>query len=279
MIENHLNNLEISSFLKVNAQNGFIPWSAQGEAARRFNLTLAEVEEIILGLSLMPLRYRRNTNTFNHRQQLAFLKSRVSVIGCGGLGGYVIDGLARLGIGQITAIDPDVFEETNLNRQLNSSFSNLGKSKAKIAAKRAGEINPAVKCVPRILRFSKTNGQELLQGSSVAVDALDNIPARLEAAWVCNRMGIPLVHGAIAGWYGQVTVQYPGEDTIERIYAGGEEAVGAEKNLGNPAFTPALVAGLEVSEVCKILIQKASPLKGILIVIDLLDMGFHKISI
>ena len=91
-------------------------------------------------------------------------------------------------------------------------------------------------------------------------------------------MGIPLVHGAIAGWYGQVTTQFPGEDNLERLYSRSLEAKGIEQHLGNPSFTPAIVASLETAEVCKILLGMGTTLRGRNLFVDLLDMSFEEVA-
>src|SRR6185369_11130027 len=105
--------------------------------------------------------------------------------GCGGLGGYIIEQLARLGVGELVVVDPDVFEEHNLNRQILSSLDNLGKSKVAAAVERVGAINPAVTVTPFEMAFCTANGPELLAGTRLVVDALDNIPTRLDLAEVC----------------------------------------------------------------------------------------------
>ena len=109
---------EIVSFLQENAENALLPFPVQQEAGQRFSLHIAEVEEIALAHDLLPARYQRNRAMISIQQQLLLLQSKVAVFGCGGLGGYIIEELARLGVGRITVVDPDVFEEHNLNRQL-----------------------------------------------------------------------------------------------------------------------------------------------------------------
>ena len=210
--------------------------------------------------------------------QLRLFRSRVAVIGCGGLGGYIIEELARLGVGHIVAIDPDVFEEHNLNRQLLSSPGTLGKAKVEAALARVNEINPAVTVTPIRDAFCTANGRELLEGVTVAVDALDSIAYRLELAETCTELEIPMVHGAIGGWYGHVATQLPGDTTVQSIYRNWVEGKGIEKHLGNPAFTPAVVASLEVAEVCKIVLGKGELLRNRKLSIDLLDMEIHEIS-
>ncbi|HZV82209.1 MAG TPA: ThiF family adenylyltransferase, partial [Geobacteraceae bacterium] len=100
---------------------------------------------------------------------------------------------------------------------------------------------------------------------------------RLDLADSCAELGIPLVHGAIGGWYGQVTTQFPGDDTLQQIYRHWASGKGVEQQLGNPSFTPAVVASLQVAEVCKVLLGAGEPLRGRKLVINLLDMEFEEI--
>jgi molybdopterin-synthase adenylyltransferase len=267
----------INTHLHDAAVNGLLPWPAQVAAAERFGVPVSVVEEMALALELLPARYQRNRQAIAVRQQLTLFRSRVAVIGCGGLGGYVIEELARLGVGTILAIDPDVFEEHNLNRQLLSSPANLGHPKVDAAAARMAEINPAVTLEPFRVAYAPANGRELLRNVHVVVDALDSIPTRLALAATCTELGIPLVHGAIGGWYGQVATQFPGDDTIQRLYGRWTEGKGVEQQLGNPSFTPALVASIEVAEVCKVLLGEGETLRHRKLVVNLLDMQFEEI--
>ena len=268
----------LETFLFQRAAGDLIPWSCQVEAAERFGLTLAEVEAVILEGDLLPARYQRNRHTITVADQRTLFAGTVAVVGCGGLGGYIVEELARLGVGTIVAIDPDVFEEHNLNRQLLSSPANLGRPKVEAAAARVEEINPAVSLKPFQVAYAPDNGAELLGDAQVVVDALDSIPTRLALAATCTELDLPLVHGAIGGWYGQVATQFPGDDTIQKIYARWTEGKGLEQRLGNPSFTPALVASIQVAEVCKILLGKGETLRHRKLVVNLLDMEFHEVA-
>ncbi len=269
----------LPTFIRDHAEGQLLPWKYQVEAAKRFGLTLAHVEEAALERGVLPARYQRNRNIISVNDQLTLFHSSVAVIGSGGLGGYIVEELARLGVGRIVVVDPDVFEEHNLNRQLFSSPANLDTAKVEAAAKRIGEINPAVTLVPIQTAFSPENGADLLRGCLVAVDALDSIQVRLELAEVCTALNIPLVHGAIAGWFGHVATQFPGENTLQTIYSSWKAGKGVEQVLGNPSFTPALVASLEVAEVCKLLLGQGTPLRGRQLMIDLLSMEMHIINL
>jgi molybdopterin/thiamine biosynthesis adenylyltransferase len=268
---------DLMTFLRGWAEGDLLPWLRQKEAAGLFGLTIGEVEEAALEAGLLPARYQRNRNTISTEQQLVLFRSHVAVIGCGGLGGFIIEQLARLGVGRITAVDPDVFEEHNLNRQLLSSPETLGKPKVDAALARVREINPAVTLIPVNAAFGKDNGLEMLKGVDLAVDALDSITVRLELAEVCAQLNVPMVHGAIGGWYGHVATQFPGETTLNKIYGRSSHAKGVERGLGNPSFTPAVTASLQVSEVCKILTGQGTPLSNRQLHINLFDMEMDEI--
>ena len=265
------------SFIQKIQENGFLPWSAQKDTAERFGLSLSEVEKIALEIDILPLRYKRNLSTVTAGEQLKLFNSRVAVVGCGGLGGYIIEEITRLGIGNIVAIDHDIIEEHNLNRQLLSNINNMGSHKVDIAFKRVKEINPAVTLTPFKKTFTLANGADLLKNCDLAIDALDSIPCKQELANVCKKLEIPLIHGAIAGWYGQIATILPADSDFENIYPNCSPDSGIENRLGNPAFTPALIASLQVAEVCKVLLNKGELMSNRKLFIDLLGMEFNNI--
>jgi molybdopterin/thiamine biosynthesis adenylyltransferase len=262
----------VFSYLREQTRGNLLPWPVQTAAAEQFGLSLATIERLALEKGLLPARYQRNRNMITTAEQLRLFQSTVAVIGCGGLGGHILEALARLGVGHLVAVDPDVFEEHNLNRQLLCTPALLGQPKVTAAAERLAQINPAVSLSPVHAPFARRSAGDLLSGVHVVVDALDCIAVRLELAECCAALGLPLVHGAIAGWYGQVTTQLPGDDTLARTYT--QAGQGIEKELGNPSFTPALVASLEAAEVCKILLGRGTLLRRRTLTIDLLEMDF-----
>ncbi len=224
-------------------------------------------------------RYARNRETISVQEQSILDQAHVAVAGCGGLGGHALEQLARLGIGHLTAIDSDRFEESNLNRQLLAMTQTLGRPKATVAREHLLAVNPLVQVTSHVCRLTEENAETILQGHHVVVDALDNRSSRMLLQKTCETLGIPLVHGAIAGWYGQLAVVDPGARTLEQLYPlrTGEQATlekGIEQQLGNPAFAPGLVASLQVSEVVKLLLGKPTPMKHHVLRIDLLEMEF-----
>ena len=224
-------------------------------------------------------RYARNIGTVTLEENEILKKSKVCVVGCGGLGGYIIEMLTRLGVGEITAVDNDVFDETNLNRQILSDEDNIGQKKAFVAKLKMGKINSEVKINPVFEYLDESNAEIFLRDHQVIVDALDNIPSRLVLQTASSSLNIPMVHGAIGGWYGQVSTIFPKENTLNKIYGEKGMIFGIEKKLGNPSFTPALVSSIQVSEVVKILIGRGDLLRNKLLYIDLLNLDFELLDL
>lgn len=214
------------------------------------------------------MRYSKNEAMLTPEENASLSTFKVCVIGCGGLGGYVIEMLARLGIGHLTVVDGDVFNVSNLNRQLLSEEANMGMAKALVAVERIGRVNSEIKVVPVTEFIDVSNADRILAGHDVIVDALDAIKPRFIVQASASNLGIPMVHGAIAGWHGQVTTIYPGDDTLNEIYPRNLEVL--ENPMGNPSFTPALVASIECAEVLKVLLKKEGCLRKKLLQIDLL---------
>ena len=140
----------------------------------------------------MDPRYARNVPALSEAECELLRRKRVLVVGCGGLGGHLIDMLARIGIGSLRVVDGDVFEPSNLNRQLLSEVSLLGVGKAQTAAERVRRVNPnvAVHAVGEFL--TEENAAALLTDCDAVLDGLDNIQSRQILANACERAGIPL---------------------------------------------------------------------------------------
>lgn len=218
-------------------------------------------------------RYIKNMNMLSPDENERLKEFKVCVAGCGGLGGYIIEFLGRLGIGKITAVDGDYFDETNLNRQILSDAASLGNSKAITAQNRMKLVNPLITLNPITKRISRENAEEILKGHDLIIDAVDSINTRFLLQDMASELNIPLVHGAIAGWYGQVSTIFPGDKTLEKIYPN-KDGSGIENELGNPSFTPALVASIQVAEALKVLLGREEVLRNKLLYIDLLEQEY-----
>ncbi len=243
-----------------------------GEAhalAQQYATPLRVVEWAALGHELAPERYARNLGTVGYRGQRALLRAHVAVVGAGGLGGWIIEGLARMGVGHLTIVDSDRFEENNLNRQLMCTEELLGQPKAECAARRAQAINSAVELTVHVAWMERSNAVDLLAGAQVVVDALDSLPARYVLQGAAAEMKVPMVHGAIAGFNGQVTTIMPGDAGLRVLY-GERPAIqrGIETQVGNPAATPMLVAAWQVHEVVKLITGLGEPIHGRILILD-----------
>ena len=220
----------------------------------------------------MEERYIRNLGALTEQECAVLRTKTVFVAGCGGLGGYLIEMLLRIGAGEIRAADGDVFEASNLNRQLLSSPLSLGQSKAEAAAARAALVNPDVRFVPITQFVTGENVADLICGCDAVLDALDSIQARRNLARACAEAGIPMIHGAICGWSAQAAVILPGDDLIDRIYPEGAK-LSSKTSL---SFTPPFCAALQTALCTRLLTGR--PLEtGRLYMADLLDMEMESI--
>jgi len=241
----------------------------------------SRVEAAALAAGVLPERYARNARLLNPAQQATLLGSHVAVVGLGGLGGTVVETLARLGVGRLTLIDGDRFDDSNLNRQLLCTSRSLGEAKADTAARRVADVNPAVAVHAVAVELTPENAPDLLAGAEVAVDCLDNLPARFALAAGARRRGIPMVSAAVGGASGQVTVIFPSGPGLESVYGSFADAPrrGAEASLGTLPQTVGVVASLQCSEVLKLLLDTGEALRGRLLLLDLMDNRFDLVEL
>ncbi len=223
-------------------------------------------------------RYKRNIPSITQEDQKRLKKKTVAVAGCGGLGGYVIEALARLGVGNLRLIDADSFSESNLNRQLYATEKNLGKGKANAAKKRIKKINSGVKAEAVKELITKENANELLSGCDLCIDALDNIEGRLVLEEACSKLGIYLIHGAIEGWNAQISCVAPGAGTIHKLY--GQLDLKDEKPAPSVlSFTAGFAASLEAAEAVKVLTGYGEKSENRLLIADLKIGDFEYVQI
>lgn len=166
----------------------------------------------------MENRYNRNIGSLTASEQTCLLQKKVFIAGLGGLGGHVLDGLLRLGVGGIEAVDGDSFDETNLNRQLLCNTSNIAGFKSDAALAYAKKVNPSVHFKTHCVYLTDENAVALIEGCDIAIDCLDNIQARLVLKRACKELNIPLVHGAVKGWMAQWGVTLPSDDMLSSAY-------------------------------------------------------------
>jgi len=187
----------------------------------------------------------------------------VLVIGAGGLGGYVISELARIGIKKLIIMDGDSFNESNMNRQLLAGYNTIGKNKAEVYAKfLADYLN--ISAIAYNQFFSRDNAN-IIDEADIVLDCLDTIECRKVLVDECSKRNKTLVHGAIDEEQGQVLICRPNDQHIDKLFKDAKDF----KSHVTVSFAVATVASVQVSVACKVLSNNADELINKLIIIDL----------
>ena len=220
-------------------------------------------------------RYSRQIPLIGVDGQRKLRISKVAIIGVGGLGTNVSQMLTLIGVGKILLVDHDKVSVTDLNRQVLFTEKDVGKPKVIIAKKRLEELNPEVQVEVVQERLNSENVGDLLKSYDIIVDCLDNWKTRkiLDLyVWNANKV---LVHGAVNGFYGQVT-------TIKRGITTCLSCLSSEvKSDEVPAIGPAvtLVASFQSLEVLKLITGFGNPLFNRIAVVDALEPSITTIDI
>ena len=189
-------------------------------------------------------------------------KKTVLVVGCGGLGGYVIQQLGRMDLGTLIILDGDVFEKSNLNRQLLCTKSNLGISKAQVYADFLNDITDA-KIISYFAKLDESNA-DLINKADVVIDCVDSVKTRLFLAEQCKKRGKILIHAGVDGECGQAFICYPDKNTMQDFYGESEEV--PHKTI---SFNVGLAASLETMLAYRVLTNDDEEYKGKIIIFDL----------
>lgn len=237
---------------------------------------LALVERTALELDVCPERYLRNLDAYSLAEQLRLLSARAAMAGLGGLGGYVLELLARAGVGTMRAADGDEFAPSNLNRQLYATRRSLGGYKAAAAAARLKLVNPAVAFEPVACFLEEADLGLFLEGAQLCLDALGGLKDRAALARQASRAGLPLVTAAVAGGGGYVATVLPGGKAPSDYLGAG---AGAEDTLGTPAPAVAAAASLMAGEALNILCGRGPRLAGRMLLFDLDRMSFETVTL
>lgn len=202
-------------------------------------------------------------------------QSSVLVVGAGGLGSPLLYYLAAAGVGHIGIVDSDVVSLSNLQRQILYTEQDLGKSKALCASERLHAINREVQLTPFDRRLTEDNAAAILIDYKVIVDVTDNYPTRYLLDRLCREQEKPLVHGAIQGFVGQVSVfNLPDTGSYQDLYP---EPTDPE-SVAPPAVVGAVagvVGSIEAAQVLQLCLGRRPSLAGRLLTIDLLTADFQ----
>ncbi len=225
----------------------------------------------------MDSRYSRQVRVFGIEGQENIESSKVALFGVGGLGSIVAYYLVASGVGEIVLIDHDVVRLCDLNRQILYTTSDIGKPKIDVAIEKLKALNPSVKIKGCRVKASIDNVYELIDSVDLVIDALDNWETRLVLNKACVEKGIPLIHGAINGFYGQVMVVVPGETPCLQCIVG--EPVETRKPVPAIASTVGVIGSIQVNEALKLLSRVSKPVLNKLIVYDGYRLSIEKIDV
>jgi molybdopterin/thiamine biosynthesis adenylyltransferase len=224
--------------------------------------------------------------------QAKLLKSKVLLLGAGGLGSPAAMYLAAAGVGTLGLVDADVVDASNLQRQIIHATSRVGTPKVESAAKTIAELNPDVKVVPYPERLTSANVERIFADYEVVVDGTDNFPTRYLVNDASVWMGKPVAHGSIFRFDGQVTT-FISDKAAKKL--GMPEAGPCYRCLypepPPPHLAPScqeagvlgilcgIIGTLQATEAIKLLLGRGTTLAGRLLTYDSLKMKFRELRL
>lgn len=214
--------------------------------------------------------------------QLKLLESRALVVGAGGLGSPAALYLAAAGVGTIGVVDDDVVDASNLQRQVLHNMDRIGVAKVDSAAETLTALNPDVKVETHRERLSADNALRIMSGYDVVLDGGDNFPTRYLVNDVSLHLSVPVVHGSIFRFEGQVSVFQPWESPCYRCVhreAPPPEIAPSCAEAGVLGVLPGVIGSIQALEAIKLLLGIGDTLTGRLMVYDALEQDFMVVGV
>jgi molybdopterin/thiamine biosynthesis adenylyltransferase len=238
-------------------------------------ITESHHKKLYFGGEKMDGRFIRNPVTPEEQERLR--ASRVFVAGCGGLGGYILEYLVRMGVGHIICADDGRFEPSDMNRQLLSEPAVLGREKAACARERVLRIWSEADIQAVSIRMDRDNLPGLIHGCGLIIDALDNITTRKALFYAAGHENIPVIHAAVSGWWAQAAFIPPGGALSEKLYVDD----GVRQPPGEPvkvmSFVPGMAAAVQTAYAARFLL--GYPCDGGLHVWNLQSMEYRRLNL
>jgi molybdopterin/thiamine biosynthesis adenylyltransferase/rhodanese-related sulfurtransferase len=214
--------------------------------------------------------------------QQKLLNARVLMLGAGGLGSPAALYLAAAGVGTIGIIDMDIVDESNLQRQVLHNLDRIGDRKVDSAKKTLTLLNPDVDVVTYDTRLGADNILDILEGWDVVVDGADNFPSRYVLNDASVKLGIPVVHGSIYRFEGQITVFDPLNGPTYRDYIPvppPAELAPSCAEAGVLGVLPGIVGTIQALETIKVILGLGDSLRGRILAFDSLEMSFREFKL
>ena len=258
----------------VSMDGGFNRWKDEGRAWVRPRVLTPDQRN----------RYQRHllVPEVGEEGQIKLLDAKVLLLGAGGLGSPAALYLAAAGVGTLGIIDMDVVDESNLQRQILHNIDRVGDRKVDSAKKTLTALNPDVNVVTYDARLGADNILGILAGYDVVVDGADNFPSRYLLNDASVKLGIPVVHGSIFRFEGQVTVFDPrGGPTYRDMLPEPPPAELAPScaEAGVLGVLPGIVGSVQALEAIKLILGIGDSLRGRLVAFDALEMSFREFKL
>ncbi len=258
----------------VNMTGGFNQWKNEGREWRTPQTLSAEQRNRYHRHLLLP--------EVGEAGQQKLLDSKVLLLGAGGLGSPAALYLAAAGVGTLGIIDMDIVDASNLQRQILHNIDRVGERKVDSAKKTLTALNPDVNVVTYDVRLGADNIMEIIDGYDLIVDGTDNFPTRYLVNDASILKGIPVIHGSIFRFEGQVTVFYPYEGPCYRCLIPEPpppELAPSCAEAGVLGVLPGIVGSIQAIEAIKVLLGLGDPLIGRLLAYDSLEQSFRTFKV
>ena len=214
--------------------------------------------------------------------QLKLLTAKVLCLGAGGLGSPAALYLAAAGVGTLGIVDMDVVDESNLQRQILHNYSRIGQHKVDSAKETINELNPDVNVETHPVRLDASNIEEVISKYDLVIDGTDNFPVRYMLNDASVKLGIPVVHGSIFRFEGQVTVFDPQNGPTYRDMVPEPpppELAPSCAEAGVLGVLPGIIGCLQALEAVKMILDLGDTLIGRLLTFDATEMSFREFKL
>lgn len=259
----------------ASVQGGFHRWQAE-KLPVRFDQFDADASERYSRHLLLP--------EVGAAGQVRLGKTRIAMIGAGGLGAPAALYLVAAGVGALTLIDDDKVEKSNLQRQVLHADARIGMDKTRSAQITLSGLNPRVRIDTHVARLRAANVENLIGDHDVVIDGSDNFPTRYLLDAACRRLRIPLVYGAVHRFTGQVSVFDARRDDspcYRCLFPQPPDANDAPNcaEAGVLGVLPGIIGLLQASEALKLALGIGEPLVGRLMCFDALSARFRELRL
>ena len=258
----------------VSMAGGFNKWKDEGRDWKRPTVLSPEQRNRYSRHLLLP--------EVGEEGQQKLLGAKVLLLGAGGLGSPAALYLAAAGVGTIGIVDMDVVDESNLQRQILHNMDRIGDRKVDSAKKTLTLLNPDVNVITHDVRLDASNMESVIGEYDVVVDGADNFPVRYMLNDASVKLGIPVVHGSIFRFEGQVTVFDPKNGPTYRDMLPEPpppEMAPSCSEAGVLGVLPGIVGSIQAVETLKLILGLGNSLVGRYLTFDAADMEFREFKL